>query len=356
MEKVVRFLQKEIDKDVTPGAVIRVRHRGRIVLDEALGYNCLEPGKTNMSSRHVFDMASLTKVMVTLPAMLQLFASGALYLHDKVSTFLPGFGSNGKDQITVKQLLTHSSGLVAHRPYFESRMGKEEVLASIHQETLAYQPDSAVVYSDLGFIILMELIEQLTGQRIDEFAKEHIFQPLSIKDTGYLPVFQHDRYAPTEFAAHLEGHKYGVVHDDNTEYMGGVSGHAGLFSTMDDVAVFTQMLENNGEYEGKRIIDRHWLELSRQNFTPFSNESRGIGWQLKGNDASPAGDLMSAGAYGHTGFTGTSFYIDPERELTVMLLTNRVYFGRHSHMIRLRPRLHNLIVTQLPEEEENACG
>lgn len=350
LEKVLNFLQKEIDAGVTPGAVIRVRHQGRIVLDQALGYNCLEHEKTRMSSRHVFDMASLTKVMVTLPAMLQLFASGELYLHDKVSTFLPAFSVHGKDQVTVKQLLTHSSGLPAHKRYFEEKMTKEEVLASIYEEKLAYKPDTAVVYSDLGFIVLMELIEQLSGQRIDEYAKTHIFRPLAMNDTGYLPQYERGRYAPTEFMAHLNDHKYGIVHDDNTEFMGGISGHAGLFSTMNDLAVFTQMLEANGEYDGRQIIDQNWLELSRRNFTPFSDESRGIGWQLKGEGASPAGDLLSADTYGHTGFTGTSFYIDPENELTVMLLTNRVYFGRHPHMIRLRPRLHNLIVAQLDEE------
>ena len=127
--------------------------------------------------------------------------------------------------------------------------------------------------------------------------------------------------------------------------MGGISGHAGLFSTMEDLSVFTKMLENGGVHEGKKILDPHWLALSRRNFTQFAGESRGLGWQLKGSGASPAGDLMSSSTYGHTGFTGTSFYIDPERELTVLLLTNRVYFGRHLAMLRLRPRLHNFIYT-----------
>ena len=346
-EKVLSFLQHEIDQKVTPGAVIRVRHKGELILDEAVGTNSLEDDRVPITSSHLFDMASLTKVMVTLPAILQLCKAGEIHLHDKVMTFLPSFQNNGKEGLTIKQLLTHSSGLAAHRPYFERRLSAAQVLKEISEEKLHYPPDTDVVYSDLGFILLMDIIEKVTGQTIDEYARLHLFEPMAMKDTGYKPNYERQRFAPTEYYDHLKSHKYGVVHDDNTEFMGGISGHAGLFSTMEDLSVFTKMLENEGVHEGKQVLDPHWLALSRRNFTPFANESRGIGWQLKGSGASPVGDLMSSNTYGHTGFTGTSFYIDPEKELTVMLLTNRVYFGRHLAMIRLRPRLHNLIYTTL---------
>ena len=300
-----------------------------------------------MTASHVFDMASLTKVMVTLPAILQLCEAGEIHLDDKVMTFLPSFQKHGKEGVTIKQLLTHSSGLAAHRPYFERKLSAIEVLKEINEEKLQYVPDKDVVYSDLGFILLKDIIEKVTGQKIDEYARQYLFEPMGMKDTGYKPTYERQRFAPTEYYDHLKSHKYGIVHDDNTEFMGGISGHAGLFSTMDDLSIYTKMLENDGLHEGKQILDPHWLALSRSNFTPFANESRGIGWQLKGSGASPAGDLMSQSTYGHTGFTGTSFYIDPEKELTVMLLTNRVYFGRHLAMIRLRPRLHNIIYTTL---------
>ncbi|MCG7344207.1 beta-lactamase family protein [Sporosarcina sp. ACRSL] len=348
MKEAVRtFLQREINQNVTPGAVIRVRYKGKIILDEAVGTNSLDYDKVPVTANHIFDMASLTKVMVTMPAVLQLCEAGEIYLHDKVATFLPLFQQHGKESVTIQQLLTHSSGLPAHRPYFERRLPADEVLKEIEEEKLEYVPDTDVVYSDLGFILLMAIIEKVSGQKIDQYARRHLFEPMGMKDTGYKPAYERQRYAPTEYYEHLQDHKYGIVHDENTEFMGGISGHAGLFSTMEDLSVFTQMIENDGVHEGKKILDLNWLALSRRNLTPFATESRGLGWQLKGSGASPAGDLMSQSTYGHTGFTGTSFYIDPEKELTVMLLTNRVYFGRHLAMIRLRPRLHNLIYTSL---------
>ncbi|WP_252502233.1 serine hydrolase [Sporosarcina sp. Marseille-Q4943] len=346
-EAVRKFLHREINQQVTPGAVIRVRHKGNIILDEAVGTNSLEEDKVPVTRSHLFDMASLTKVMVTLPAILQLCESGEIHLHDKVATFIPSFQKHGKEGLTIKQLLTHSSGLTAHRPYFERRLSADQVLKEIEEERLEYAPDTDVVYSDLGFILLMDIIEKVTGQSIAEYARQNLFEPMGMKETGYKPVYERQRYAPTEYYDHLQGHKYGIVHDDNTEFMGGISGHAGLFSTMEDLSVFTKIIENDGVHEGKNILDPHWLALSRRNFTPFAKESRGLGWQLKGSGASPAGDLMSESTYGHTGFTGTSFYIDPDKELTVMLLTNRVYFGRHLAMLRLRPRLHNIIYTSL---------
>lgn len=350
-DKVCSFLQYEIDKQVTPGAVVRVMHKGKIILDEALGTNSLDADRVRLTSKHVFDMASLTKVMVTLPSMLKLLEFGAIHLHDKVATFVPEFARSGKESVTLQQLLTHSSGLIAHRPYFERKLTTDEVLSEIFEESLAYTSDTKVVYSDLGFILLMAVIEKVTGESLNKFAHEHVFKPLRMKDTLYTPSYARHQYAPTEYAEHLQDHKYGIVHDDNTEFMGGISGHAGLFSTMEDVSVFTQMLENNGMHGGVQILDPSWLKKARENFTPYSVDSRGLGWQLKGDGASPIGDLMSPLTYGHTGYTGTSFYIDPLNELTVILLTNRVYFGRHDPIIRLRPRLHNIIVSHLPTKE-----
>ncbi|WP_432357271.1 serine hydrolase domain-containing protein [Sporosarcina sp. UB5] len=346
-EAVRNFLQREINQNVTPGAVIRVRHKGKIIFDESIGTNSLEEDKVPITSSHLFDMASLTKVMVTLPAILQLCEAGEIHLQEKIATFIPSFRKHGKESMTIKQLLTHSSGLTAHRPYFERKLSSAEVLKEIEEETLEYAPDTDVVYSDLGFILLMDIIEKVTGQSIGEYARLHLFERMGMKDTGYNPASERQRYAPTEYDEHLNSYKYGIVHDENTEFMGGISGHAGLFSTMEDLSVFTKMIENDGVHEGKKILDLHWLALSKRNFTPFADESRGLGWQLKGSGASPAGDLMSESTYGHTGFTGTSFYIDPDKELTVMLLTNRVYFGRHLAMIRLRPRLHNIIYSSL---------
>ncbi|MFC4409705.1 serine hydrolase domain-containing protein [Chungangia koreensis] len=346
-EKIIQFLTEEIDKQTMPGAVIRVKHNGDWFLQEAVGHTSTGVDRVEMSMDHLFDVASLTKVVATLPSILKLLETGNMYLNDRVAYFLPEFGKNGKADVTIRQLLTHSSGLIAHRPYFERRLSYEDVLKEIFDDQLVYKPDTEVIYSDLGFIVLGEIVKAVTGVRLDDFARQAIFEPLGMKNTGFMPKVNRSLIAPTEYVEHIGGHKYGIVHDDNTEFMGGISGHAGLFSTASDLSVFCDMLENDGYYEGKEILNPAWLRKSRENFTPFSEEVRGIGWQLKGNGPSPAGDLMSEFAYGHTGFTGTSFYLDPLHEVTVILLTNRVYFGRHDRMNRMRPRLHNLILSQL---------
>ena len=347
-ELIQTFLQKEIDKEVTPGAVIRVKHKGQWILEDAIGMNSTEYDKVPMTQQHLFDVASLTKVLATTPAILQLLGLGEIHLYDRVSSFIPGFAGKGKDTITIKQLLTHSSGLIAHRPYFEKKLPFDEVLVDIcANEVLTYQPDTKVVYSDLGYILLGKIVEIVSSLPFEQYSKKYIFEPLEMNDTTYLPNVKRQRYAPTEYLEHLNGHKYGIVHDDNTEFMGGISGHAGLFSTIGDIAKYCDMLEKDGFYNNHQIIHPLWLQKSRENFTPFSTEARGLGWQLRGEGASPAGDLMTSKTYGHTGYTGTSFYIDPEAQVTVILLTNRVYFGRHDKMNRLRPRLHNLIMTNL---------
>ncbi|MFJ5771865.1 serine hydrolase domain-containing protein [Psychrobacillus sp. NPDC093180] len=345
--QIISFLQKEIDNRVTPGAVIRIKHKGEWIIEEALGSNSLEDDKVPMTAEHLFDVASLTKVMATLPAILQLFQTGDIYLQDKVARFLPNFAQNDKGNITLQQLLTHSSGLIAHRPYFEKQLTYDEVLADIYKENLVYTPETKVVYSDLGYILLGAIIEKVTDQPLQDYVKNNIYKPLQMSHTTYLPSVERHQYAPTEYLPHLQDFKYGIVHDDNTEFMGGISGHAGLFSTIGDIAKFCDMLECNGEKDGKQFLHPLWIQKSRENFTSFSSEARGIGWQLKGNGTSPIGDLMSTQTYGHTGFTGTSFYIDPKSELIIILLTNRVYFGRQDEMVRLRPRLHNLIMTNL---------
>ncbi|TWT13306.1 serine hydrolase [Planomicrobium sp. CPCC 101079] len=349
-DKVISFLQHEIDRQVTPGAAIRINYKGKSIVNEALGTNSSGSDRVELTTRHIFDMASLTKVMVTLPLVLQLLESGAVYLHDRVSTFFPEFAVHGKETIRIQHLLSHSSGLPSHRHYFEQKLTVQEIYSAICDEQLAYEPGTRVEYSDLGFILLMGIIEKVTGQSIEECAQQRLFGPMGMHDTKYRPNYERHCIAPTEWSKHLQEHKYGIVHDENTESMGGISGHAGLFSTLEDAAVFTDMLENDGLHGEKRILHPLWLKKSCENFTPFSDEFRGLGWQLKDEGPSPMGDLMSPLAYGHTGFTGTSFYIDPAAEISVILLTNRVYFGRQDAIIRLRPRLHNIIMANLPEE------
>ena len=342
-DKVLHFLQEEIEREHIPGAVIHVSHKGETILQEAIGNRSCYPTQSQMEIDTIFDLASLTKVVGTLPAVLKLIDDGMIRLDDPVAFFLPEFAQHGKEAITISNLLTHTSGLPAHKEFFKEGLTTEKIVDSICAEKLEFPIGSKVTYSDLGLIILYQIIEAVTGGDIGDFLREEIFHPLEMYETGFNPKFDRARYAPTEYSEVLSDYKYGIVHDENTEAMGGISGHAGLFSTITDLQNYVSMIEHGGLYKGKQILSSSSIKLSRKNFSPFDSEYRGLGWMLKSPTLSSCGDLFSAESYGHTGFTGTSIWVDPEADLSVILLTNRVYYGRKPHMIRLRPRLHNII-------------
>ncbi|TFB24414.1 class A beta-lactamase-related serine hydrolase [Filobacillus milosensis] len=342
-EQVIQFLEKEIDHEHIPGAVIYVSRGGQELLKEAVGYRTFFPEKTPMQMNQVFDVASLTKVVATLPAFFNLLEQGDIRLNDRVSYFIPEFATRGKEEITLFHLLTHTSGLPAHRPYFLEKLNREQVLFRICDEHLINSIGEKVVYCDLGYILLFEIIERVTGERFEVFTKKQIFEPLGMNETTFLPNYPKERYAPTEYSELLGEYKHHIVHDDNTEFMGGVSGHAGLYSTMEDLIKFTDMIEHNGWIHGNKFLSDASLNLSKMNHTPIDSLGRGLGWQLNTDLGAPCGSLFSKETYGHTGYTGTSFYMDPTDHLRVILLTNRVHFGRKDPIVRLRPRLHNLI-------------
>src|SRR5699024_9622643 len=226
-------------------------------------------------------------------------------------------------------LLTHTSGLPAHRQYHKNKLNKEAIFDAINQEQLVAPVNSEVLYTDLGFMLLFRIVEKVTEQSFDTFLQEQFFQPLGMTETEYVQA--------------LNDYKIGVVHDENSESMGCISGHAGLFSCLNDLTCFARMMENDGVYNGKRFLSKAALRLSRANITAFSEEHRGLGWIRKSPYLASCGDYFSEESYGHTGFTGTSIWFDPIIQLNIILLTNSVHYGRHNHMIRLRPLLHNII-------------
>ncbi|WP_010677292.1 serine hydrolase domain-containing protein [Bacillus timonensis] len=346
-EKVLPFLQREIDLQHIPGAVIHISYQKETILQEAIGHRVVFPKKEPMKLETIFDLASLTKVVATLPAILLLMEAGKLHLDDKVSYFFPEFARHDKSHITIKHLLTHSSGLKAHQEYFKESLHTEQIIERIFDEKLVASTGEKVMYSDLGFILLYKIIEKVIEEDFQTFLKRELFEKLHMSETSFQPNYERERFAATEFSEALQDHKHGIVHDDNTESMGGVSGHAGLFSTISDLANFASMIENNGLFQGSRILTERSIAISRENFTPFSSEHRGLGWMLKSPAFSGCGDLFSTFSYGHTGFTGTSIWFDPDIQLHVILLTNRVHFGRKDPILRLRPRLHNLIHAQI---------
>lgn len=343
-EEVLFLLQEEIENKHLPGVAIKVSHKNTTILEEALGWRIdSNDEKEKMQLDTVFDLASLTKVVATLPAVLKLIDNGLISLGDSVNKFLPKFASNNKKQVTVLNLLTHTSGLVSHMNFYKNNLSREEIFNLIYREELKYSVSSKVIYSDLGFMLLSNLVEEVTTQNFNDFVQREIFDPLEMKETGFSPNFSNDRYAATEYDDRINSYKLGVVHDENTEALGGVSGHAGLFSTLEDLSHFTSMIENNGIYKNKEILSSASIKLSRENFTKNKSEFRGLGWQLKTGSNTSCGDYFSEKSYGHTGFTGTSIWFDPTIDLNVILLTNRVHYGRKMDIQHIRPRLHNVI-------------
>lgn len=344
MQQSVRnFLQTEIDQKHIPGAVIHVAHRGEVLLEEAIGYRSVYPNKQPMTLDVVFDLASLTKVVATLPALLKLLDEGEIRLDDHIKQFLPEFQQKGKENITIRHLLTHTSGLKARYPFDEDHLTARQILEQIYVDEQETPIGQNVIYSDLGMIALYKVIETVTQEDFSAFVQKNIFEPLNMYETTFNPTYPKERYAATEFSKKHGDYKRGIVHDENAEAMGGVSGHAGLFSTVRDLSKFATMIENDGLYQGRRILSRAGLKLSQQNFTPWAKEYRGLGWMLKSPVYSSCGDYFSKTSFGHTGFTGTSIWFDPEVKLRIILLTNRVHYGRKDHILRLRPCLHNIV-------------
>lgn len=345
IESARAFLQKEMSLNHLPGACLQVSCNGEIVCSESIGNKTLFPKTTPMQKNTVFDLASLTKVVATMPALLRLIESGELTLNDPVSYFLPAFAKNNKESITINHLLTHTSGLPAHRPYHKNAewFSTEMIIADICAEPLECQPDSRVIYSDLGFIILYKIIELVTAEKFEHFVGREIFEPLNMMETTFNPPFASERFASTAYCDQLNDYKQGIVHDENADLMNGISGHAGLFSTLQDLQKYASMIENHGVFNSQRILSKAVLDLSKRNFTPLDEQYRGLGWVLKSSASSSCGDLFSDQSYGHTGFTGTSIWFDPTLNLHVILLTNRIHTGDSSSFFKLRSRLHNFI-------------
>jgi CubicO group peptidase (beta-lactamase class C family) len=347
--KISSFIDQEIAAGHLPGAVLYIAQRGKEVVKQAYGSRVIYPEAAPMSVDTVFDLASLTKVVATLPAVLQLMDQGKLTLADPIGSFLPQFRFFQEEPIRIVHLLTHSSGLRADIPGMRGLMhlSRDELVDLILNERPLHPPGTKVVYSDIGLILLYLIIESVTGEAFDTYLKRELFEPLEMAETGFCPTFAETRYAVTEFSEQHQAYKAGIVHDEKAELMQGVSGHAGLFSTVHDVANYAEMIRQKGVFKGRRIISRAAIELSSRNFTPYDQEFRGLGWLLRNPSSFMfSGDYVSEQSFGHTGFTGTSLLFEPEQDLQVIFLTNRVHFGRTEHILQIRPRLHNLIISQ----------
>jgi len=325
LETIDRVVQRGLDAGGYPGAAVVVGRKGATVWQKGFGHL----GWTSDSpavdpDQSIYDLASLTKVIGTTTAAMILYDEGKLVLDERVTHYLPAFTGGEKDQITVRELLEHRSGLPAGRELWRHAHTPEEARQLVLDTPLEYRPNHGQVYSDLGADILGWVVEAAAGMPLDQFLAARVFTPLGMNDTGFRPsdslVY---RIAPTEVSPPRGYPIRGEVHDENAFTLGGVAGHAGLFGTASDLAVFAQMMLNGGTYEGTRIVSDSAVHL----FTARASGDRALGWEVA-DGTHGAGNYLSGSAYGHTGFTGTSIWIDPDRQMFVILLTNRVHAAR----------------------------
>lgn len=324
-------LAPELDSIITaaiadgasPGVSIAVGRNGRVAYLRGYGKtDWNDPPSAAVDENTLYDMASLTKVIATVTVAMTLEESGQLDLDRTVASYLPEFNAPDKAAITIRHLLTHSGGLEAYAALFKTFHGRQEYLREINARPLKYTPGSAMVYSDWDMILLQLVMERITGKTLDVLAGERIFQPLGMSDTRFLPPPEwKSRIAATELVPERGGLLRGVVHDENAWAMGGVSGHAGLFSTARDLSIFAQFLLNGGESNNVRLLKP--TTIARWTACQSKLSSRTLGWDTPSPNSS-AGHYFSARSFGHTGFTGTSIWIDPEKQLYLVLLTNRV--------------------------------
>ena len=316
-----RLANAAIADRAASGISIAVGRWGRLV--HLRGYGAVDwaPGSPAVTDSTLFDMASVTKVVATTTAAAMLEESGALDLDQRVSWYLPGLRDVAKQHITVRQILTHRGGFEAFAPLFRQYRGREQYLQQIDARPLAYPTGTRTIYSDWDLVLAGLVIERIAGDSLDRFTDARIFRPLGMRDTRFRPdAGLRSRIAATEVDS-ARGHIWGSVHDPNAYALGGVAGHAGLFSSARDMAVFAQMLLNGGEYGGVRILRPG--TVARWTAPQGGRSSRALGWDTPSNNSS-AGHYFSPRSFGHTGYTGTSIWVDPERGLFVVILTNRV--------------------------------
>lgn len=340
-----------------PGAVILVGRGDREVLLEAYGNRAVAPAREAMTTDTIFDLASLTKAVVTATSVMMLVEQGRLRLTDRVSSYIPEFGRYGKQDITIRHLLTHVAGLRPDVDLTFEWQGYDRAIELAAEEVPTAPPGERFVYSDIGFFLLGDIVRRVSGTPLDVFARRHLFDPLGMKDTTFRPTERlRSRIAPTERCAPLAWPcktpdapiLRGIVHDPTARRMGGVAGHAGLFGTASDLARFCRMLLRGGELQGARVLSP--LTVARMTAPaspPDHRDQRGLGWDIDSSFSSNRGDLLPIGSFGHTGFTGTSIWIDPVTQIFIVFLSNRIHPDGAGDVTPLRAKVANAVAGAL---------
>lgn len=335
---VETLFKSAVAEGKTPGAVAAVGANGQTVWKGVFGHKALLPTPEPMTWQTLFDMASLTKVLITAPAIMQLYEQGLLQLDDPVCRYLPAFAANGKQDITIRLLLTHYSGLPADVDLSTPWTGKDTAVSLAMNATPEHPPGERFVYSDINFITLGLIVEKLSGLPLDEYAARAILAPLGLKRSFFRPdPVLASAIAPTQFD---ESHTLlrGVVHDPTTRRMGGVAGHAGLFSCADDMLIYAKALlaRRAGKPSAFPLKPETLVLMSTPQQPKGKSDLRGLGWDIATHYSTPRGTVFPASSFGHTGFTGTSLWLVPENETFVLILTNRVHPDGKGNVIALR--------------------
>jgi len=337
------IMNEAVAKGNIPGGVVLIGHDGKVVYRKAFGWRSLEPTRERMTVDTIFDMASLTKCMVTATSVMKLVQEGKVRLNDPVARYLPEFSRNGKADITVRELLTHYSGLpedLELRPAWE---GRDTAYQMITDAKPIFPPGARFLYSDINFETLGLLVEKVSGLTLDRYTEQNIFAPLGMTKTRFLPPASwRPRIAPTEYDEH-DRMLRGIVHDPTARRMGGIAGHAGLFSTADDTAKFAESMLTGSKVLNSLTIEKMTTPQQPANATAV----RGFGWDIDSPFSSNRGELLPVGSFGHTGFTGTSLWIDPVTNTYIVILTNAVHPHAGKSVIALRSRIATAAVNAL---------
>jgi uncharacterized protein YbbC (DUF1343 family)/CubicO group peptidase (beta-lactamase class C family) len=346
--KIDQVAREEVVAGHVPGAVILVGHRGKIVYRKAFGQCALTPRCQPMKVDTIFDIASLTKVVATTTAIMELVERGQIHLDKPAAAYWPAFAANGKGGITIRQLLTHTSGLragVASRPHWSDYDGAMEAIAQDHP---VRAPGTAFNYSDVNFIALGEIVRRVSHMPLNVFCKRKVFEPLGMKDTSFLPSpGLKSRIAPTDYQG--SGLRWGVVSDPTAYRMGGVAGHAGVFSTADDLALLAQMLVQGGESKGKRILSPATVAaMTKAQRLPGISTQRSLGWDMRSPYSRVFNAAFPAGSFGHTGYTGTAMWIDPASKTYMIILTSRLHPNGQGNVKPLRAKIAAAVAAAVP--------
>jgi uncharacterized protein YbbC (DUF1343 family) len=363
LEAIEPLVTEAIGEKKLPGAVVLVGRGDRILYQKAIGHRTLVPDPEPMTLDTIFDLASLTKVVATTTSVMILIEEGKVRLNDRVSVYVPGFERYGKADITIRHLMTHVSGLRPDVDLAEMWSGSETAIGLAIEEVPASAPGERFVYSDINYFLLGDIVQRVSRMPLDRFAQTRIFEPLGMKDTAFRPAAAlRRRIAPTESCTPLGWPCHGpdmsmlrgTVHDPTARRMGGVAGHAGLFSTAADLAVFCRMLLDGGVYRGARILSPLAVaKMTTQATGPGERNVRGLGWDMDSTFSSNRGELLPIGSFGHTGFTGTSLWLDPATRMFVVFLSNRVHPDGRGDVTPLRARIATVAaasITDVPDD------